>query len=350
MLWYALLWPFARVFHSVATLQVLEWFIATGTVALVLFKAPFTLARRVALVFGYFFLYEYGALTRSYGLGVLLTIATMIVITEPKPRWLVRALLPGPPGQHERLRRGASRSRLRPASRYVTVRGGTRRTTGAIPSSRRCSSWRSPRTPTRRPNRRREPRRSWVGTCRSTCTSVPRCSSAPFSALVPIPKLQHSWWNTSIADGHTRIAAIAGVLILIAVTWSVRRSKAALLTWITGVVLVLGFLYTKLGTISNVRYIGHIFVLYVVAMWFVVTDANVGRRGYLLFDGVLTVQVAVAIAAVVLDLFMPFTNAAAAANWFRSHHVANAPICRMSRLRRVGSGRRARPADLLPAG
>ncbi|HEY1739224.1 MAG TPA: hypothetical protein VGI86_10960, partial [Acidimicrobiia bacterium] len=86
VLWYALLWPFARVFHSVATLQILEWFIATATAALVLFKAPFTVARRVALVFGYFFLYEYGALTRSYGLGVLLTIATMIVVTQPKPR------------------------------------------------------------------------------------------------------------------------------------------------------------------------------------------------------------------------------------------------------------------------
>ena len=46
MLWYALLWPFARVFHSVTTLQVLEWFIATATAALVLFKAPFTLARQ----------------------------------------------------------------------------------------------------------------------------------------------------------------------------------------------------------------------------------------------------------------------------------------------------------------
>src|SRR5205085_2456375 len=117
--------------------------------------------------------------------------------------------------------------------------------------------------------------------------------AAPFSALVPIPKLQHSWWNTSIADGHTRIAAVAGLVILAAVTFSLRRSRAAVATWGTGVVLVLGFLYAKLGTVSAVRYFGHIFLLYVVAMWFLVTDRNAGRRGLLLFDSVLALQVAI---------------------------------------------------------
>ncbi|HEY1739665.1 MAG TPA: hypothetical protein VGI86_13190 [Acidimicrobiia bacterium] len=325
VLWYALLWPFARVFHSVTTLQVLEWFIATGTAALVLFKAPFTLARRVALIFSYFFLYEYGALTRSYGLGVLLTVATMVVITQPKPHWLVRALLLGLLANtsafgaciaiaiaigiavRDRPWQNAADDRRDPvlaALIFLALAAYAYAQAQPAPGTAPFAGW----------------------NLSINVHLAGKVLSAPFSALVPIPKLQHSWWNTSIGDGHTRIAAVAGLLILIAVTWSIRHSKAALVTWIIGVVLVLGFLYTKLGTISNVRYIGHVFVLYVVAMWFLVTDANAGRRGYLLFDGVLTVQVAVAIMAVGLDLFMPFTNAAAAANWFRTHHAADAPI------------------------
>src|SRR5689334_21391108 len=95
VLWYALLWPLAQTLPSLVTLQVLGWCVATGTAALVLFKSPFSLNQRVALVFGYFFLYEYGALTRSYGLGVLLTIASMVVITAPTTRWVTSAVLLG---------------------------------------------------------------------------------------------------------------------------------------------------------------------------------------------------------------------------------------------------------------
>ncbi len=326
VLWYAVLWPFAQMFRSVMTLQVLEWFIATGTAAIVLFKAPFTLGRRVALIFGYFFLYEYGALTRSYGLGVLLTFASMVAVTTKRPHWVLRAVLLGL----------LANTSAFGACVAIAIAAGV---------AARDQPWRHDDIDDRRdavfgalvflglaayayaqaqPAPGTAPFAGWN-------TSIDlhlgaKVLSAPFSALVPIPRLQHSWWNTSIADGHTRLAATAGILLVIAVTFSLRRSKPALATWCTGVALILVFLYTKLGTASNMRYFGHIFVLYVVAMWFAVNDARAGRRGSLLFDGVLTIQVIIAVAAVVLDIFMPFTNAGATADWFRAHHAAHAPI------------------------
>ncbi len=325
VLWYALLWPFARVFHSASTLQWLEWCIATITAGLVLFRAPFTLRRRIALVFGYFFLYEYGALTRSYGLGVLLTVVAMIVVTDSKPRWLARAVVLG-------------------LLANTSAFGACVAVAIAVGVAVRDRPWQTDREGRRDPVLAATVFLGLLAYAYAQAQPAPgtapfagwnlsidahlgaKALSAPFAALVPIPRLEHSWWNTSIADGHTRIAAVAGLLVLAAVTISIRRSSAALAAWWTGIVLMLGFLYTKLGTTSNVRYIGHIFVLYVVVMWFVATGARAGRRGYLLFDGVLTVQVVVALSAVLLDLFMPFTNAAAVANWFETHHHAQAPI------------------------
>ena len=325
VLWYALLWPFARVFHSAATLQILEWFVATGTAAIVLFKSPFTTGRRIAIVFGYFFVYEYGALTRSYGLGVLLTVASMVAVTDRKPRWLLRALLLG-------------------ALANTSAFGACIAIAIAIGVAVRDKPWDADRDDRRdpvfaaivflglaayayaqaQPAPGTEPFSGWNTSW--NIHLVGKVLSAPFAALVPVPKLQHSWWNTSIGDGHARLAATAALLLVAAITFSLRRSKPALAAWCAGLAMILVFLYTKLATASNVRYFGHIFLLYVVAMWFAVSDARAGRRGSLLFDGVLGVQIAIAIIAVLLDVFMPFSNAAATASWFRNHHRVQAPI------------------------
>jgi hypothetical protein len=325
VLWYAVLWPLAHMLPSVNTLQVLGWCVATATAALVLFKSPFSLNQRVAIIFGYFFLYEYGALTRSYGLGVLLTVASMVAVTAPTTRWVVIAVLlgllantsafgaciafaiaAGVAVRHQPWRSGEE-GRRDPTFAAVIFLG--------LAAYAYAQAQPAPGT---------APFSGWNTSIDLHLAA--KVVSAPFTALIPIPRLQHSWWNTSIADGHTRIAAIAGVLILIAVTFSLRRSKEALAVWITGVVLVLGFLYAKLGTASNLRYFGHIFVLYVVAMWFVVTDQRAGRRGRLLFNAVLVAQVAVAMLAVLLDIFMPFTNATAVADYLAQHHATHAPI------------------------
>ncbi len=326
VLWYALLWPFAKLLPGVATLQVLEWCIATSTAAILLFRAPFSQGRRVALVFGYFFLYEYGTLTRSYGLGVLLTFATMVVVSGKTMHWLRAAVLLALlantsafgacvalaiavgvavrerpwQGDHD-----ARRDPILAAAIFLAATAYAYAQAQPAPGTAPFAGW----------------------NMSIDFHLAGKVLSAPFSALVPIPRLQHAWWNTSIADGgHTALAGIAGIAIVVAVAASLRHSGAALASWCTGVALVLVFLYTKLGTASAVRYYGHIYVLYVVAMWFLVADTEHGRAVRSLFGVVLTVQVLVAIAAVSIDLFVPFTNAASVAGWFRDHHAANAPI------------------------
>lgn len=71
-LWYALLFPLAKGGLPVWSMQVLHGVIASTTVAVVLFRAPFPLLVRVAVVFGHFFVFEFAALSRNYAVGGLL--------------------------------------------------------------------------------------------------------------------------------------------------------------------------------------------------------------------------------------------------------------------------------------
>lgn len=69
--WYMLLYFLTRFTSDPFGMQVLQWLIAMCTAAVVLWRSPFTLWWRAGILFGYFFLFEYGVMARNYGLVVL---------------------------------------------------------------------------------------------------------------------------------------------------------------------------------------------------------------------------------------------------------------------------------------
>ncbi len=87
ILWYLPLFALARVTGNPHAMQVLQLAIAVGTACLVLFRAPFGTGVRVALLGGYFVAFEYGVLSRSYGLGLLLLVGALVLLARPDPRW-----------------------------------------------------------------------------------------------------------------------------------------------------------------------------------------------------------------------------------------------------------------------
>lgn len=65
LLWHLILFPLAHLTASPVAMQVVHWGVAVGVAALVLFAAPFQVWVRALIVFGYFPLYEYGAISRN---------------------------------------------------------------------------------------------------------------------------------------------------------------------------------------------------------------------------------------------------------------------------------------------
>jgi hypothetical protein len=74
-LWFLVLWAVSRITRSPVALQVVHGFVATATVFLVSWRAPFPRRWRALIPFGYFFVYDYAVLSRPYALGILLLVA-----------------------------------------------------------------------------------------------------------------------------------------------------------------------------------------------------------------------------------------------------------------------------------
>ena len=87
--WYLLLWPVSKFTHNPEAIQVLQWLIATAVIFLILFYSPFPVWVKTMLPFGYFFLFEYGILSRNYAIAILFALLMCIIVSkEIKNKWL----------------------------------------------------------------------------------------------------------------------------------------------------------------------------------------------------------------------------------------------------------------------
>jgi len=91
-LWYLVLGVFEAVIRSTAALKAAQVVVALSVTALVWLRAPFPPWLKLLILAGYFPLFEYGVIARSYGLGELLVIAWLCLRRTPWG-WLVLALM-----------------------------------------------------------------------------------------------------------------------------------------------------------------------------------------------------------------------------------------------------------------
>ena len=92
-LWYLLLRSVALVVPYLWVLAITQLAVALGIQALILFRAPFGRLERLLIGGSFFILFEFGTLSRSLGLGALLTIA-FFAVRDRRLAWLSLILLP----------------------------------------------------------------------------------------------------------------------------------------------------------------------------------------------------------------------------------------------------------------
>jgi hypothetical protein len=85
-LWYLALFVISRFTTDPLGMQLLHLMIATGTVYIFLKYSPFTRLQKILFIFGYFPFYEYCAISRNYGLGVLSLFSFCAVFASGEPR------------------------------------------------------------------------------------------------------------------------------------------------------------------------------------------------------------------------------------------------------------------------
>ncbi len=93
-LWYLFLWVLQKLTHAPLAMQVAHVAIAAGVVWVFARHAPFGRVARALFPFGYFLAYEYVALSRCYGMALLL--ALLVCVNHPRRfthPWRMAALL-----------------------------------------------------------------------------------------------------------------------------------------------------------------------------------------------------------------------------------------------------------------
>jgi hypothetical protein len=93
ILWHALVLPFARGGAPYLAQSLLNWIIAVGAVALLLFRAPFGWLTKTLFVVSFYAAFEYAVIARSYALGILLSFAIVAIHAQRRARPLTYALL-----------------------------------------------------------------------------------------------------------------------------------------------------------------------------------------------------------------------------------------------------------------
>jgi hypothetical protein len=91
-LWYLLLKTGAGLTDSPLVLPFVQSLVALGVMALLWWASPFSTVQKVILSFGSLVFFEYGVISRSYGLGVLLFLA-FVALRRTFWAWVLLALL-----------------------------------------------------------------------------------------------------------------------------------------------------------------------------------------------------------------------------------------------------------------
>ncbi|MFZ4515088.1 MAG: hypothetical protein ACOYN3_02155 [Acidimicrobiia bacterium] len=324
-LWYLLLWFPARAFRSITALQVLQWIIASGATLLVTWRAPFTRTVRVLLACSYLPLIEYGVIARSYALMWILALGALCVLGTRGGWWWSTALLAL-----------AANTTVLAIPLAFGIAVGCACDTELRARCRLPLAWRL-----------RISGIALVGIAGvvSVCTARPgsdaqhatistsfgsehalSIATTPFRALAPIPGDVPAFWETHIATHLGWFGAAVSAAVVICMTWRMRSRPAAWVPWTMTTVGVVAILATH-GLYASLRFSGVLFAAAIAGLWCmrlvqpraVTPNRLAGALGLVGCIGTaLTMPVLVMI---------PFSGAAAAANWVQVNYPTTPIVC-----------------------
>jgi hypothetical protein len=332
-LWYYLLFLVSRLSRSTAALHATTVAIAAVSAYLWLRDGPLSRLARASLLTTYLFFYEYGVLSRSYALGILLLFSFCGLYRRQRLRVLLLslvlvllsltsaygALLAIALGLMLYGQRIADLIRAKAARRRPAIETGLG---VALLAGGLCLSW---------------------------ATTTPAHDSqfllpGALTGLRLWPHLPVKFWMASFPSWDPSNGAwpvryglgedqpwLVPLLPWAAVAWFVlwllafRKVPAVALLYATGVLLMAVFQHTVYSGL--IRHYGHYFLLLVICVWLYFKQSERKPRLLPALLGVaLAAQTATGAAAVAGEIALPFSGSHEAAEFLRSHGMADLPL------------------------
>lgn len=330
-LWYLSLYGFSRLTRSPLAMQGLHLVIATAAVYLLAGFSPFSRLQKGLFAFGYFSLYEFGIISRNYGLGMLLLFGVCTLFPQRHRRyWPIAVLL-----------FLACNTNL--YSMLCAV---------AIAGMMILEFWHQPRKQWRLPERRWDlgvsvaivaagiglcylqmlpPADAGIATGGIQAFDLTRLSSSIaliWKSYAPLPVPSLHFWNTNIVrEGDAALLSI--LLVIGAIAVFIRKPLILFLYGSgTGFIVMMSFLKHSGG----LRHWGFAFVLFVVCLWLAadLPDASyrpptlwlrlhtwLQQQQCIFFTGILLLQVTAGVFAYGMDWVLPFSQAQATSQFIQ---------------------------------
>jgi hypothetical protein len=322
-LWNSIVFVLTRLFDRPVAMQLVHACIAAGVIFVVARWSPFPRSSIVMFAMGYFPLYEYAVIARSYALMFLLITIACALIAQPRVRmlWLAgvlfllaqvsvwsplfAVLLSGAGAAKVLL--GERDSRPDPktmAAAAVIVLVGVAFSLFQLfpgPGQSFTSGW-TGIVPTRR---------------------IIRTIASVFRGLVPVPVFGEHFWNTNILDEIPITQAVIAVSVLAVIGLALATRPVALVMFFTGAVSIVAFAGLRFR--GATRHHGYLFMLLIAAFWIaavtpewnrVRTASERLRRAWL--ATILAVNAVAGLVAVAAGLIYPFSATWAAAQFIKS--------------------------------
>ena len=319
-LWYLCLYALTRLWSGPLAMQLFHGGIAAASVFLAARYSPFTRLQRTLLPFGYFFLFEYGIISRNYALGVFFTLAACAVL-RARPRRLglltFCLVLLAQASLYGFLISAALALAFAVETALEARRGGSRPSAPALALAGAAFA---------------------AGLGLSLASMIPpadltvvdvwrtywdppalaKVLTTVWRGLVPVPRPVFHFWGTNILDGLDGAQDVLSLLLLGAGAALLSDCPPALALFGSGSLALLAFEYFKY--IGVVRHHGHFFLLLVAAFWLAGSGGEGrGRLSALLrrraLTALLAVHAACGLFASGMDLRWPFSMSAAAARF-----------------------------------
>jgi len=347
VLWYALLYILTWFTVSPVAMQVLLLILAAGSVYLFNRFSNFTVLQKVLFSFGYYSIYEYSIIARSYSLGFFLVIlfCSLYVNRGRNVAWLFLVLI---------LLANTSAFGLGLSVCFAGVLlfdwfSNRKKAEWKAVSLRFFSCWfvlflvgaalSVMQTLPRKDNTLMQPHLSLLADKDRMKVVLSKLSEA----YLLIPEIRSlPYWVSSQSDTFVRSdikpSILISIILLTAATIVLARKPLAVLLYWTGTVVVICLLGLTLTL--GPRHTGHLVTILVAALW--LSDyfperhfessvlVGVSRWGRKIQNGfvilIFGAQTIAGIAIYTTDLEKPFSASKGAANFIREHNLASLPI------------------------
>ena len=336
-LWFALLYPVTRATTNPVAMQLVHLAIAVGTAAVVLFLSPFSWGWRALIVFGYFPLYEYCAISRNYGIGALL----LVVFCAGYPSRADRPLL-----------LAGVLFLLAQSSVYALIMSF------ACGIMWIAEAWSSRRAVPIAPNRAVASLSLWLFGILLSLVQLVRARPAmhpldpekitetnrvldvlatPWRGYVPLPSFRFHFWNTNILDdfaGSEPFQVMSGLALVVFFTFLFVRRKPVLLLYWVGTAGLVAFSFAIY--VGHLRHHGHHLMLLLACLWIQQAGrrtadrssngGGIPRWGSMMVGGLLVVNTVAGAYAVARDWRDPFSAGREVAEYISSDGLAGLPV------------------------